>query len=366
MSATPSLLPDPRQYPALLASNRLIHHAVSALDAAHDTDADLWRDSLRLALMEMLQRDDMLTLSVALTMVPSAAAYRELWLALRAAAEQGEGRKAVLFAVPLVLVAGSNAEACLPADIADVAGLNALLREHGVFAPGAEVLLGGALLHPDDVSAISAGHIYRATREAATVLDALPATLAGRAVTVHKDGVFLRYLLGVAMQEEGRPAPIRLGGAVGSWGLPVMKFLGEQLKSQGVTLFPIARPPQALMQAMVEGGKARHEVALQAFASSQIRRLRDKSLTPVAVLAAHVGGELRFTLSAESGEGADEGFVWALSPLDSVPAIEAMVRELMAECQVQDVRVPATLMPEEEAGERLFLHAANLGACVWH
>ncbi|RQW25989.1 hypothetical protein EHS17_10365 [Rhodobacteraceae bacterium CH30] len=362
----PSQLPDPRQYPALLASNRLIHHAVSALDAKTDADAGSWREGLRLALGDVLKRDDMLTLSVALAMAPSAAAYRELWQALRAAVEQADGRHVVLFAMPLVLVAAADGEVSLPAEIGDAAGLNALLRQHAVFAPGAEVWLGGALLHPDTLSEISAGQIYRATHEAAGMMDALPANLAGRAVTVHKDGVFLRYLLGVAIQEEGRPSALKLGGAVGAWGLPLMKFLGEQLKTSGLNLFPIARPPQMLMQAMVEGGKARHEVALQAFASSQIRRLRDKSLTPVAVLAAHSGGELRFTLSAVSGEGADEGFVWTLSPLDSVPAIETMVRELMAECQVEDVRIVTGLMAEEQQGERLFLHAGNTASAAAH
>lgn len=360
MSMPPLALPDPRLYPDPMPSNMLIHYTLSVLKASSDSDREMWQDSLRQAVADLLERDDVLTLSVALAMVPSQAAYRVLWEALRAAVEQPGGRHAVVFAVPLVLVAGAKPQATLPARIDDVEGLNAIFREHGVFAEGAEVFLSGKLLHPDSVSGISSAQLYRFSRSLVDAARGVPLELEPTAVTVKNDGVFLRYLVGVAIQEEGQPAPVKLGGSVGPWGIPLMKFLGEQLKTDGVTLFPIARPPLVLLQAMVAGGSARQEVALQAFASSMIRKLHDMGQEPVAVLSAHENNELRFTISAPGDEKNWEGFVWPLSSLDSVPLIETQFCELMAECQVRDVRVVPLVQADQQNGIPLFLTADDV------
>lgn len=359
MQAFAPELPDPRQKPQALESNRLIHTAESVLRAASADDAALWREDLCAQIGALAERADMLMLSVALAMAPSQAVYRTLWQALCEVTSRAPGRHVLVFALPVVLVAGAAGKAALPAALADEAGLNALLREHGVFTPGAEAFVSGALVHPDDLSALSAPVLYKTAREAATALSALPG-LAGRGIEIDRDGVFLRYLVGAAVQEEGRPAPVRLGGEVGSWGLPMMKFLGGQLKAEGVTLFPIARPPLPVLPAMVEGGKVRQSVALQVFASSQIRRLRDAQARPVAVLAAHEGGEIRLTIASEGGEGAHEGFVWSLSPLDAVAEVERMACELLAECQVDDVRVVPAVQPATLADGRAFLAPADV------
>ena len=133
-------LPDPRQYPESSPSNMLIHYTQSIVNARSEDDRAMWRASLRAALVEMLEREELLSLSVALAMVTSQQIYRELWDALRDAAERPDsGRHAVIFAVPLVLVIGSKGKATLPERIADVDTLNALFRQHGLFADGAAV-----------------------------------------------------------------------------------------------------------------------------------------------------------------------------------------------------------------------------------
>lgn len=341
---TTNHVPDPRLYPAASVSNRLIHMTLAALSADSDDARELERVALVDALADLLQRDEVLLISVALNLAPSREAYQLLWQALRTAVETAPGRHAVIFALPVVLVAGSRQKCELPDRIADVDGLNALMRRHQVFAEGAEVFLSGKLLAPETVLGISPAQLYRYSRQLADAARGLPLELAAEAVTVKEDGVFLRYLLGVAMQEEDAPAPVSFDPTVGAWGMPLMKFIGDQLQTPGVTLFPIARTPAPLMQAMVAGNQARLEVALQVFASSLLRKLRSEGKTPVAELAAHGNGELRITLTA-AGETGGDSFVWPLAPLDAVPRIEQMFLQLMQECRVEHVKIATEVRP---------------------
>ncbi|WP_246210760.1 hypothetical protein [Vogesella oryzae] len=336
----------------------LIHHAEAIAKAVTEDDRELWRDNLRASLLELLERDELLSLSVALAMVTSQQTYQILWDALRDAAERpGSGRHAVIFAVPVVLVIGSKNKVTLPDRIGDVDRLNAIFREHGVFAPGAEVFLSGKLLHPDSVVGISSSQIYRYTRQLADAASGLPLALPAAAITAKDEGVFLRYLIGVAMRDDGAEPPVKLGGSVGAWGVPLMKFLGEELKTDGVTLFPIPRVPMPLMQAIVAANQARLEVALQVFASTQIRKLRDQGEEPVAVVSAHDNGELHFTISAAGNAKDWGGFVWPLAAQDVVGQIETTFRILMLECQVNDVRVVPQVQPEQQDGIPLFFTA---------
>jgi len=342
-------LPDPRQYPDANVSNRLIHMTQAVLAATSEAERLQQRDALQQVLVDLLARDEVLVLSVALNMAPSRPAYQELWLAMRAAVEQAPGRHAQVFAMPVVLVAGSRQRATLPERITDVDGLNALLRTHGVFAAEAEVFLSGKLLHPDEVLAISPGQLYRYTRQLADAARGLPLELSASAVTVREDGVFLRYLVGVAMREAGASAPVRIEPQVGAWGVPLMKFLGEQLATDGVTLFPIARAPAPLMQAMVSGNQARLTVALQVFASSLLRKLRSAGQQPRVRVSAHENNEIHFVMSSLQQPATEDRFVWPLAPLDSVPGIVQDFLLLMEECQVENVAIDATIQPEWQA-----------------
>jgi len=331
-------LPEPRLYPTASVSNRLIHLAQSVLTAAA-ADRDLQCEALQDALRELLERDEVLMISVALNMAPSQDVYEVLWRAMRDAVEAAPGRHAVIFALPLVLVAGSRQRATLPDRIADVDGLDRIFRQHGVFAADGEVFLSGKLLHPDAVLGISPAQLYRFTRQLADAARGLPLDLPASPVTVKEEGVFLRYLLGVAIQSGDGPAPVRFSPTVGAWGMPLMKFIGEELKTEGVTLFPIARSLAPLMQAMDAGNRARLEVALQVFASARLRALRSEGRTPVVRLSAHRGGEIHVEISASGSESAGERFVWPLSPLDSVRQIEEDFLQLLQECLVENVMV---------------------------
>jgi hypothetical protein len=351
---TTAQLPDPRQYPDNSPGNRLIQLTMALLSAP-DATKQAAQHALLQVLTEVLERGDMLLLSVALNMVPSREAYQTLWQSLRRAVEQAPGRHAQIFAMPLVLVAGSRQRTSLPDHIADVDGLNALLRQHGVFAAGANVFLSGKLLHPDSVLGISPAQLYRYTRQLADAARGLPLDLPGSAVELLEEGVFLRYLLGVAIQQPEAEPVVSYRVEVGSWGRPLLDFLASQLHTPGVTLFPLARSPAPLMQAIVAGQQARLDVALQVFASSALRDLRSRGKQARAQMASHENNEIHFSLSSvDDDEQQHASFVWPLSPLDSVPRIEQEFCQLMRECQVDE----CIIVPEivAAAGKNCALH----------
>lgn len=357
MSQSAPSLPDPRQYSATPpANNDFLRQAGATLAATTADEKEMWLSSLKSSLAEHLEREEMLPISVALAMADSQAAYRALWQALGDALDGDT----VVFALPLVLVAGSKGAARLPGELADLDGFASLLAKVGLVSDPARVFWLPQLLHPDTLAGVTSARLYRlaqgsadAARDALAALPAAPLQLSG-------EGVFLRYVVGVARRDEAGELPIALSGAVGAWGMPLMQSLNAMLKTDGVTLFTIPRAPQALTAALVAGGQARHEVAMQVFASNRIRRLRELSLEPVAIASAHEGGELRFTLSARGDVKNWEGFVWPLSPLDSVPLIVRQFAELMADCRVDDVRFVPTVAADKDGDVPVFFTADDL------
>ncbi|AXK40704.1 hypothetical protein [Crenobacter cavernae] len=349
-------LPDPRQYSAVPPSNDILRQTSAILAAATADEREMWVSSLKSSLADRLSVEDMVPISVALAMVDSEAAYRTLWQSLGEALD-GD---IVVFAMPVVLVAGSKGAACLSGELADVEGLATLVAKVGLVNDASRVTWLPQLLHPDTLAGVKSARLYRlangspdAARDALAVLPAAPVALSG-------EGVFLRYLVGVAERGADGSLPLSLSGSVGAWGMPLMQWLNTALKTEGVTLFSMPRVPQALTAALVAGGQARHEVAMQVFASNRIRKLRELSLTPVAIASAHEGGELRFTLSASGDVKNWEGFVWPLSPLDSVPLIASQFAELMADCRVDDVRFVPQLAADKDGDVPVFFTADDL------
>lgn len=361
MTSSPSLLPDPRQYPAVIPSNMLLSNLESVMKSTDAAQRQMWLSNLQGALGDYLERAEVLPLSVALAMAPSQAAYRELWQTLCSTVEGDEATAGDrLFAIPVVLVAGCKEQTVLPGNLPDVQGLLDILSKHGLIADPARVRLLPRLLHADSISALSSAILYTLNRSddalGSLEIDGLPAA----PVVIKGEAVFLRYLVGAARHVPGQPDAIALGGSVGGWGMPALEWFGNTLKTEGVTLFPIARPPQPLLPALVNGGRARQEVAMQVFASNRIRKLRELSLEPVGIASSHDNGELRFTLSAAGDERNWEGFVWPLSPLDSVPQLAQMFADLMADCRVSDVRFVPQVQPDRQGDTPLFFTADDL------
>ena len=350
------LLPDPRLYPRVDPDNLLIRLAMALLTEREAGRALTRAEALKDAMAAQLAEGEDDTLKLALHNAPSQEVYKALWYAAQDVITQaGNDRHAVIFALPVVLVAGCKGQARLPDRLNDMDALNTLLREHGVIAPDAECVVSGKLVHPDTLANLSFSQLYRYTRNLADAARGLPVELPGDPVPVKDDGVFVRYLVGVAMREANGELPVKLGGSVGAWGMPLMKLLTEQLNTPGVTLFPIPRVPNWLHEAHRQGQAARQEVNLQVFASNIIRKLREHSMPMTAIAAAHDNGELRFTISTPGDDKNWAAHAWTLAPLDSVERVAEEFIGLLKECQVEDIRLIKQVQADREHGIPFFV-----------
>lgn len=352
-----SILPDPRRYPRVNPANDLIRQTMGLLTEREAGLALTRAEALKDTLRALFEADDHAAWQEALDQVPSQEVYKALWQAGLDVVAQPVGtiRHAVIFALPVILVAGCKTQAHLPAQLADVQALTQLLQAQGVIADGAECQLSGKLIHPNALATLTFPQLFRFTRNLVDAGRGLPVALEGDPVPAKDDGVFLRFVVGVAMHNGDANPPIRLGGTTGAWGMAAMKLFSEQLKTPNVTLFPIPRAPMLLPEALRQGQLARKEVDLQCFSSNMIRKLREHSVPITAIACAHDNNELRFTISTPKDDKNWLAHVWPLAPLDSVERIAEGFSGLMAECQIEDTRLVEAVQPDQENGIPYFV-----------
>lgn len=339
-------LPDPRRYAA--APTHPLHTLAQALLGERDLGRMVAAEAALDAELDRLLAGDLdAELAAAQAAAPSAAVQALLIERLRirvARPAAGAARHAVLFALPIVLVAGVRGQHTLPARLPDVGAVRQLLVEHGVFAPGADIHLSAQLIDREQLLAIPASRLAR-WRDTLQYAGRLPHEFEERPIEINGDGVFLRYLVGTAMQDgESQPA-VRLNAPPAQWAMALTKLLGEQLKHDALTLFPLPRAPQAWLAALDDGRVAQQEIRFQVFASNTLRQLRERGETPVAVLSSHEGGELRVTLGAERNGEEWAGFIWPLGPLDRVEVLQQMMVGLLRECHHDAFRVLDEVLP---------------------
>jgi len=190
----------------------------------------------------------------------------------------------------------------------------------------------------------------------------VPVQLQPDEMVVEDEGVWLRFLVGVVIEREGSSTGVKLGGDASQWGLKLSEEINRQMKQDKLSIMAIPRPPQPLLQAMHSGRFARQEAGLQLMASRTIRKIRQAGETPVAVLASHLGDELRITISAKENSERWEGYVWPLHPLDSVELICDNVVALFRDCQVGDIRIVPEVQPDLAGDLPLFLRAQDTDA----
>lgn len=273
---------------------------------------------------------------------------------------------AVPFAIPVVFVAGTRGTHTLPGRLPDIDAVKRLLTEHGILQASGDVSISARFVDRDQLLAVKPSQLARWRDALQYASGGLPAEFTESPIEVNGDGVFLRYLVGVAMQQPDQPPVVALNTPLGPWAMALTKLLGDQLKHDTLTLFPLPRAPQTWLAALDDGRHAQQEIRFQVFVSNTLRKLREAGETPVAVFSAHQGGELRVTLGAAENTEEWAGFVWPLAPLDRIDAIQHMMEALLRECHHDAFRVVSEVMPAVKDNLPYFPLPAEVPAAPTH
>jgi hypothetical protein len=340
-------LPDPRRFAGV--DSHPLHSLAATLLAEHDLGRMVAAEAaLDAALHRLLTASDDAAIQTAIATAPNAGVQKVLNERLRNAVERPAAdatRHAVAFALPIVFVAGVRGKHVLPGRLPDIAAVTEVLRQHGIFADGADITLSARLIDREQLLAIAPSQLARWRDVLQYASGGLPHDFKESPIEVNGDGVYLRYLVGVAMQPADAPPVVRLNAAAGPWAMALTKLLGEQLKHDALTLFPLPRAPQAWLASLDDGRVAQQDIRFQVFASNTLRKLREAGETPVAVLSSHEGGELRVTIGAEKNGEEWAGFIWPLGQQDHIDAIVHNMTALLRECHHDDIRLLPEVLP---------------------
>ena len=272
-------------------------------------------------------------INVALNLAPSCQVSQVIWLALNMAIHQPTDVSvyANIFAIPIILVAGSNNKTTLPG-IINVDKLNSLFIENQIFVDDTTGFIAGKLIDPATIASINPSQIYYWVRNLQQAKLWLPIITNGSPIDVLNEGVFLRFLCGVTIDSISQSN--FANGAYGTNSMKLMQLIGEELKTDGVTLFPIPFSPVSLSEAFSVGDSYRKEVAFQVSLSNIIRKLREQSLTPIATISHH---EESLKLHVKSVEPSihQEISVWNLQRFDEFDKIHTIITDILTDMQVE-------------------------------
>ncbi|WP_274570762.1 conjugal transfer protein [Neisseria leonii] len=336
MTAT-AFLPDTRPYPADPVKNELLLHAAALARGQSGAQARLAAESLRTQIHTMLAQNHYLGLSVALSMAPSPAAYQALMQALDDVLQAKTDDEVQWFALPVVLVAGTNRPAALSASAPAVEAAACLANyphtralAHATWLP--------ALFTAADLAGINAGRWF-AAKQHAEAAAGFAAALPQHDTLPLAEGqsVSTAFALGYG----SRALQTALGKNLQEAALPLMQVWQQHLAAAGVTLFANPLAPATPIHAITEAQHLRTRMALDVFAANALRAIRLQSPRAGVVMAAQEGGRLLFGFNATDSqfELQPQVFVWPLTPGEHIETIQQNFLDLMAECQVETIRL---------------------------
>jgi hypothetical protein len=358
---------DPRTFPEHAEATHapLMALAEASLAAASTAQADAIDQALTVALADRLVSGDTLLVSELVAAAPSVAVARQLWRrvidawghASRAAA--ADGVAATLFAMPVVIVAASQAgdrvgsALSIAGVLPDTARLVAILREHRALAGNEAFGLADTLVAADAVDLTRLRELLAWQRLAGEGDPSRP-DLAPTPITLQQgqQSVHLRFLLGTALAAP--VVDVLAATDAMSWALPFAQELARQLAAPELSVLALPRLPQSPPAALQQGRTAQREVGVQLFASNAVRKLRATVGEPSAVISAHRsaaapgGGELRLSLSSAFDPRQAEGFRCPLFPTDRIGDVVTMLIDLLRDCRIADVRVLPGLHPDRD------------------
>ena len=338
-------LPDTRPYPTDPVKNELLLYAGQISRHASGAQRKLAEESLHAGIYTMLQQNHYLGLSVAMSMAPDTPSYQALFDALADTLQAKTDDEVQWFAMPVVLVAGCNQAHTLPLDAPSVE-LAACLANYPSLRPLAQANWLPKLVQAHDLAAVNAGQWFTAKQNAEAAA-AFAAALPQTDLTIEAgQSVHVVFALGYG----DKNMQTALGQNLRDAALPLMQVWQQALTRPGLTVFANPLAPAAPLSAITEGSHMRLRMALDVFAANAIRAIRLQSPRVGVVMAAQQGGRLLFGFNATDSqfELQPQVFSWPLSPAARIETISRDFLDLMAECQVENIRLLHDPILEQE------------------
>lgn len=337
-------LPDTRPYPNDPVKNSLLTYAAQIAHGTSAAQKKLSAESLQAEIYMMLQQNHYLGLSVAMSMAPDAESYRALLNGLDDTLQAKTDGEIQWFALPVVLVAGCNQAQTLPLD-APAIELCACLADYPHLRGLVQANWLPKLVRSADLAAVNAGQWFAAKQNEAAA-QALAAKLPQADLEIPQgQSVHVVFALGYGKKNIQTALNPNLREAA----LPLMQVWQTALTRPGLTLFTNPLAPATPLAALADGSHMRLRMAMDVFAANALRAVRLQSPRAGVVMAAQQGGKILFGFNATDSafELADQVFAWPLSPADRVETIQQNFLDLMAECQVENIRLLHDALPEE-------------------
>lgn len=338
-------LPDPRDYAHDTPKNSLVL-AFRAWQQSPAAERDKAAGHARFLIEQALASGDDKLVGIALSLMPSAPAYRTFWSWVQQASWQHPEARIWPFVLPVVIVAASAQPVTVPGQLADVSALRELWIRHGVFAADADIWLSNRLINAAALQDIRPTTVFDWSRSVAAAHEGWPQLPPAAAlIDVQQEAAYLRFVPGLLKAPVAPEWPRSPSG----WGREAAQWLSGLLGATGATALALPRAPQPLLAALDDGRRAQQDIAAQLFLGNAIRQFREQGQQPAAILAMHDNHELRVCLDDGSSQ-----LVYSrhLEALDDVAAIEQDICQFLQECQLANVQVISTLQPDQVGGQR--------------
>ncbi|MGH8678310.1 MAG: hypothetical protein ACREUQ_08180, partial [Burkholderiales bacterium] len=289
-----------------------------------------------------------LTIRDATSAPSSAAAGRALWAALETALSPPRaegGLQLRLFAIPILLVTGGNANAVIPGVVPAIDELKNLFEEAGALGQAKNFGLSNALTSLTSLEAVSWIALHRiATVLSSSGLELLELPPAPIRVDPGEQLVHLRFLAGAALTPANAPSFAETAGDIGRWGMLFTRVLAAQIGVPELSLLPLPRPPTSILGAARVGRFSANEIGLQLFLSNALRQARLRAGDPEVSIATYSDATIRVRLSSAFDATLDQTYRWPLAPNDDLGEVENSIFGLLAEVHLERIEVVDTVI----------------------
>ena len=314
------MISDPRQYTKAYPKTNIIIQ--TALDIKDNKIPS--KDLDDIIAIKLRDEQDAL-INVALNLAPDNNTAFLIWKSLNRAVNYVELSGANIFAIPLILVAGSKTKSRLKPQI-DTEKLNKFFNDNNLFLPNSDCFISGKLIDSNTISSIKYSQLYYWVRNLHQSKLWLPISIEGSSIETLNDGVFLRFLIGVGIDNNGSSGIDT--NAIQNNLMGLMSLIGDELKADGVTLFPIPFAPVPISSAFAVGVEYRTEIAISVAISNIVKKMREERLTPRAIISTQ-GEAIKIIVKPLEDSELIETILWNLTKFTNFEATLQQITNLL-------------------------------------